>query len=129
MSVSLQKAMSRLAPRRRARVELRAAQLIAEELTLAELRKAQKLTQQALAKLLGIKQESVSNIETRTDMLLSTLRNYVEAMGGELSLRVTFPDRLPVELTSVAAARPHSRRAKTALRSNRSSGLKSSAGA
>ena len=102
--VPLSEVMARLSPERRARIEARTAELIAEELTLAELRKAQKLTQQKLAKTLGIKQESVSSIETRADMLLSTLRSYVRAVGGELSLKVTFPDRPAVELSTLKTA-------------------------
>ena len=119
-TVPLKDVLARFSPESRARVEARAAELIAEELTLAELRKAQKLTQQAVAKLLGIKQESVSNIETRADMLLSTLRGYVEAMGGELSLQVEFPDRAPVKLASIATERRKMRISKPARRAGRS---------
>lgn len=104
MSVSLQTMLDRLPAGRRTGVETRAAELIAEETTLAELRKAQKLTQQKMAKLLGIRQESVSNIENRADLLLSTLQSFVRAAGGELSLRVTFPDKRVVELTTLRTA-------------------------
>lgn len=100
-SVLLKEILARFSPESRARVDARAAELIATELSLAELRKAQKLTQQKLAKLLGIKQESVSSIETRADMLLSTLRGYVKAVGGDLTLKVSFPDRPSVELTTL----------------------------
>ncbi len=67
-------------------------------LTLQELRKAHDLTQEALAAKLNIKQENVSRIEKRSDLLLSTLRGYVEAMGGELELIVQFPDSPPITL-------------------------------
>lgn len=100
MSVSLDKMLARLPSDRRARIEARAQELIAEEMSLAELRKARKLTQQKMAKMLGIKQESVSNIENRADLLISTLRGYVQAVGGTLSLRVTFPERPAVEISS-----------------------------
>ena len=87
---------------RRRGIEDRAAELIAEEMTLRELRKARKLTQVRLARELGISQDGVSRIEQRTDLLLSTLRRTVEAMGGNLSLIATFPDRPPVELAGIA---------------------------
>ena len=86
----------------RKRIEARAAQLIAEELTLRQLRHARKLTQQKLAKSLHIGQEGVSKLEQRTDLLISTLRSCVEGMGGELHLVAEFPDRPPVELVGFA---------------------------
>ena len=80
-------------------IEARAKVLIAEELTLRELRHALELTQAQVGAALGIGQEHVSRLEQRSDMLLSTLANTVKAMGGELSLAVQFPDRPPVSLT------------------------------
>lgn len=91
-----------LSPKRRRKVEVRASELIAEELTLRELRKARKLTQVKMAKALGITQDSVSRLEKRSDLLLSTLRKTVEAMGGRLSLVAEFPDRKPVVLSGIA---------------------------
>lgn len=88
---------------RRKRVEARAAALIAEEITLQELRQARKLTQVRLAKTLGISQDGVSRLEKRSDLLLSTLRKSVEAMGGNLSLIAEFPDREPLVLSGIAA--------------------------
>ena len=102
MTVSAKEALARVPKARRARIEARARELIAEELTLRDLRKAHELTQERLAELLGVKQESISNIEKRSDLLLSTLRSYVEAMGGDLSLMVTFPDRPPVSVRTLA---------------------------
>jgi len=89
----------RTAPRKK--VEARAAELMAEEMTLRELRKARKLTQVRIARTLGIKQDSVSRLERRSDLLLSTLRKAVEAMGGTLSLVARFPDRRPVVLSAL----------------------------
>jgi DNA-binding XRE family transcriptional regulator len=85
----------------RRKVEARAAQLIAEEMTLRELRHARKLTQVRMARTLGITQDSVSRLEKRSDLLLSTLRKTVEAMGGSLSLVAEFPDRKPVVLSGI----------------------------
>ena len=61
-------------------------------LTLHQLRKARNLTQATLAKTLKINQCSVSALEKRTDVYLSTMRSYVEAMGGELRITAVFPD-------------------------------------
>ena len=89
-------------PERRRRVEDRAAELIAGEMTLRELRRARRLTQVTLARELGITQDGVSRLERRSNLLLSTLRKTVEAMGGSLSLIARFPDRPPVELSGIA---------------------------
>ncbi len=102
MTVSLDDMMTELAPERRRRIEERAAELIAEEMTLRELREARRLTQVSVARELGIGQDAVSRLEQRSDLLLSTLRKTVEAMGGNLSLIARFPDRPPVELAGIA---------------------------
>ncbi len=62
------------------------------KLPLAEVRKARKMTQNRLAELLQVNQGAVSKIEKRTDMYLSTLRSYVQAMGGDLEIRAVFPE-------------------------------------
>ena len=101
--------IKKLSAAQRKKVETRAAQLIAEELTLCEVRKARKLTQQKIAKSLHIGQEGVSKIEKRSDLLISTLRGYVEAMGGHLSLVAEFPDREPIVLSGIAEEAPASK--------------------
>lgn len=78
-----------------------AARLIDEEMTLRDLRKAREFTQKRVAEALNVSQDGVSRIEKRSDFLLSTLRSYVEAMGGRLRLVVEFPDRAPVTLTDL----------------------------
>ena len=88
---------------RRKRIERRGAVLIAEEMTLQELRRARKLTQERMAEKLHINQKQISEVEKRTDMHISTLRRTVQAMGGNLSLVVQFPDRPPVVLTGITA--------------------------
>lgn len=88
---------------RRRKIEKRAAALIAEEMTLQELRRARAMTQVSLAKSLGVAQKQVSEIEKRTDMHISTLRRSVQTMGGKLSLVAEFPDRAPVTLSGIAA--------------------------
>ncbi len=99
---TLTKRLDKLPPARRKKVEERARELVAEEMSLQDLRKARKQTQVRVAKELGINQENVSRIEKRSDLLLSTLSGYVEAMGGKLSLVAEFPDRPPVALTGIA---------------------------
>ena len=102
MPLNVDDVIGGLGARRRKRVEERAAELIAEEMTLRELRKARRLTQVSLARELGIGQDGISRLERRSDLLLSTLRKTVEAMGGRLSLVARFPDRPPVELSGIA---------------------------
>ena len=102
MTVTLDEMMAGLDPERRRKIEERAAELIAEEMTLRELRKARRLTQASVARELGISQDAISRLEQRSDLLLSTLRRTVEAMGGSLSLVARFPDRPPVELAEIA---------------------------
>jgi DNA-binding XRE family transcriptional regulator len=82
-------------------IEAQAARLIEEEITLRDLRKARDLTQVRMAEALHISQDGVSRIEKRSDFLLSTLRSYIEAMGGKLRLIVEFPDRQPVSLSGL----------------------------
>jgi len=103
MAITLKDKMKGLSPARRKKVEARTAELIAEEMSLRDLRRARKLTQVRMAKALGINQDSVSRLEQRSDLLLSTLRKTVEAMGGSLSIIAQFPDRKPVLLTGIAA--------------------------
>ena len=100
---NLDRIRKQLSPARRRKIAARAATLIAEERSLQELRQAHKLTQKRMAEVLGIGQDSVSRLEQRSDLLISTLRNYVEAMGGSLSLVAEFPDKEPVVLTGLAA--------------------------
>ncbi len=103
---NLERIRKELSPARRKKVEARAAQLIAEEMTLQELRRARKITQVRMAKELGIGQDGVSKLEKRADLMISTLRKTVQAMGGNLSLVAEFPDRLPVVLSGIAEDQP-----------------------
>lgn len=98
MTVSLDDKLKALPAERRARIAAGTERLHAEYLTLQELRKAKDLTQAQVAEVLGIRQASVAQMERRSDLLLSTLRSYVEAMGGKLSLMVEFPHQVPVSL-------------------------------
>lgn len=95
---SLREVMNSLPPKRRKKIEARAAKAIAEEMTLQELRKAKKLSQDTVAKNLGIKQSDVSKIEHRVDVYVSTLRNFVRATGGELEIIAKYPDRRAIKI-------------------------------
>ena len=75
----------------RAEIKTRSAKLLAE-LPLEQLRSARSLTQTNMAHILGVSQSAISKIEKRTDMYLSTLRSYVEAMGGSLEIQAVFPE-------------------------------------
>jgi len=98
MARTLREVIASLPPDERAKVEARSKELIAEEMSLQALRKAMHKTQVAVAKRLKVRQDTVSKIEKRSDLLLSTLRSYVEAMGGNLELIATFENRPPVRL-------------------------------
>ena len=100
---NLDRIRKQLGPARRRKIAARAATLIAEERSLQELRQAHKLTQKRMAQVLGIGQDSVSRLEQRSDLLISTLRGYIEALGGRLSLVAEFPDQEPVILSGIAA--------------------------
>ena len=101
MTISLQEVLARESEDSRRHIEQMAAQLIAEEYNLRELRRLRKLTQTRLSKKLKIGQEGVSRIEKRTDLYISTLRSYVEGVGGKLKLVVELPDRPPVILAKL----------------------------
>lgn len=84
----LREAMS---PEAQARAHQKALAML-DELPLAELRQARLLSQKQLAAQLQIKQPAIAKMERKTDMYISTLRRYIEAMGGELVIRAHFPE-------------------------------------
>ena len=102
MPKDIEEIMRDFEPSRRAEIEKRASELIDEHMTLTDIRKARKLTQERIAQILGIGQDSVSRLEKRTDLHLSTLNDYINAMGGSLKLVAEFPDRSPVILEGLA---------------------------
>ena len=105
MAHTLKEVIAGLPAHERRKIKTRAAQLIAEEMSLQALRKAIGKTQTMIAKRLKVGQDAVSKLEKRSDMYISTLRGFVEAMGGELQLIATFPDRPPVHLEELGAPR------------------------
>jgi signal-transduction protein with cAMP-binding, CBS, and nucleotidyltransferase domain len=85
--------MAKLPKKRQQAIKKRAAELIAEEATLRQLREARERSQVEVAEKLHIKQAAVSKLERRTDMYLSTLQSYIEAMGGKLEIIARFPNQ------------------------------------
>ena len=81
----------KMSPAAKQRAKTRATQLVAE-LPLHELRAARERTQVQLALVLKVNQAAVSKLERRTDMYISTLRSYIQAMGGDLEIVAKFPD-------------------------------------
>jgi len=84
--------MNELPAEERALVMARTRELLAEEVALQHLREARQLTQKTMAELLGVGQDSVSRLERRSDLLISTLQKYIKAMGGTLKFVVQFPE-------------------------------------
>ena len=98
MGRSLDEVLASLPEKRRQRVEARAQELMDEVESLGELRRVAGKAQVDIASALKIKQPSVSKIEKQTDMYLSTLRSYIEAVGGQLELVVRLPSHAPLRL-------------------------------
>ncbi len=103
MAEALHDKMKSVGSKHRKKIKARVEQLIAEEMAFRELRIAHQRTQASIAKQLGISQEDVSRLEKTSDLLLSTLRNFVESMSGNLRLVAEFPDQPPVILTGFSA--------------------------
>ena len=93
MAIKLEDYLARLPAKDRKAIEERAGELIVEEATLRQLREARERSQEELARTLHVNQAAVSKLERRTDLYLSTLRNYIEAMGGKLEIIARFPDQ------------------------------------
>jgi len=107
MARTLDEVMAALPAPRRQRVEERAMELA----TIKDLRKAAQQTQEELAAVLGVGQDTISRLEKRSDMLLSTLRHYVESMGGKLELVAQFPNRPPVVIEHLGVEKAPRRKA------------------
>jgi predicted transcriptional regulator len=91
MAKSFNMLKNKLSEESKARVQERVIEAL-REMPLAELRQARMMTQQQIADTLKIKQASVSKMEGQTDMYISTIRKYIEAMGGELEIIAKFPE-------------------------------------
>ena len=98
MGKTLKEKMAKLPEDRLQRIQAETDELIADEMSLRELRKNMDMTQARVAEFLGIGQDEVSRVERRADMLVSTLRNLIKAMGGELEITARFPDKRDVRI-------------------------------
>jgi DNA-binding XRE family transcriptional regulator len=98
MAIPFDEVLCRLTPERRTEVAALAAELIAEELNLREVRESVARSQAQVAETLGVEQAAVSRLERRTDMYVSTLRKLIRAMGGELEVIARFPGRKPARI-------------------------------
>ena len=122
MAIALNDKIAALPPERQQQIALMTAELIAEEKTLRDLRLALSLTQERMAETLGVGQESISRLEKRSDLLISTLGSYIKAMGGELRLVAEFPNRQPIVLKGLVSMRnemPTSKANKHQIRSHK----------
>jgi|SRR5687767_4025931 transcriptional regulator with XRE-family HTH domain len=126
MGRKLDEIMEALPPARQARINAHAQELMREYETLQELRKALNITQEQMAHELGVKQENISRLEQRSDMLLSTLARAIDVLGGKLDLTVRFRDRPAVSLSKLVEATapvrrpPRARAAKRRVASRKS---------
>jgi hypothetical protein len=91
MARNFKELCEKMTPESRARSQAKAGAMI-REMALDELRAARLLTQEHLSKILRVNQSAVSKMERRTDMYLSTLSDFIQAMGGTLEIRARFPD-------------------------------------
>lgn len=98
---TLQEVLDALPEDERAEIDRRFVELVNEVESLKELRRLSEMSQAKIAETLKISQPAVSKIEKQTDMYISTLRSYVEAMGGELDVIVRLPNRSPVKVRSL----------------------------
>ncbi|QYU67252.1 helix-turn-helix domain-containing protein [Leptolyngbya sp. 15MV] len=104
--VSLAAMTARLPEARQRAVAARADELVAQHMALRDVRKALGRTQVQLARKLGIQQANVARVEQRSDMLISTLRDYVKALGGDLYLTVEMKDMAPIRLDGLGDLGP-----------------------
>ena len=109
MARKLDDVMAALSKDRQKRVQARAMELA----TLKDMRLAVQQTQEQMAVVLGVRQDTISRLEQRSDMLLSTLRHYVESMGGKLELVAMFPDRPPVVIDHIGRGVTFNKRGNT----------------
>lgn len=91
MAKKFQNLRDKMSPERRKKIDAMTKEMLAE-MPMHELRRARQLSQEQLAEILDVKQGSVSKLERRTDLYISTLRRYIEAMGGELELQAHFSE-------------------------------------
>jgi transcriptional regulator with XRE-family HTH domain len=108
MAIPLDDYVAKLPKKDQQAIKKRTAELLVEEATLRQVRVARERSQEEVARKLHIKQAAVSKLERRADMYLSTLRHYIEAMGGKLEIIARFPNQA-VRITQFEALDPEQR--------------------
>ncbi len=112
MARKFEELRARMSPERRERNRERTQEML-KDIPLEELRNARKLTQVQLAETMGLNQASISKLERRTDMYVSTLAHFIEAMGGRLDMQAIFPEgtvRIARFAEEESLAKPRKRR-------------------
>ncbi len=97
-TTKLDKIIKTLPKNRQRKIKARAVQLIQTEMSMQEIRKTTNITQEELALKLGIGQDNISRIENRLDIKLSTLNNYIKALGGKLRIVIEMPGDQKINL-------------------------------
>ena len=123
MGRTLDQILAKLPAGRRAKIAARVAEIVAEEKSLHDLRKAMNKTQVAMARKFKVGQDSISRLDHRTDSLLSTLGACVKALGGQLHLVAEFQDRPPVRLPELGAITDRNAAPRRKLSANRAFGM------
>jgi transcriptional regulator with XRE-family HTH domain len=110
MARRFQELIDEMSPERRAEFDKNVKKLRAQtrldDMRLPELRKALRLSQQTLARRLKTGQAQISRLEQRTDLFVSTLRRYVEALGGQLEIIASFPEGATIRIENFSDLRP-----------------------
>lgn len=91
MAKSFKNLRNKMSPKAQKAAKEKAKKMLSE-MALQELRQARQWSQERIAQVLSTKQANISRLEQRTDMYISTLRSYIEAMGGQLDIIARFPD-------------------------------------
>ena len=114
MAKTLKQLMEQLPLEEQAAIKARTAELVAQEMTLREIRKSLQLTQVQMAAAMNVAQDKISALENRDDALVSTLRKAAGAMGAHLKLVMTFPDKRSIVLKGFTGGRSTPKRKKSA---------------
>ncbi|HZV69857.1 MAG TPA: XRE family transcriptional regulator [Saprospiraceae bacterium] len=101
MGIPIQKVLAEFPKDRQEKIKAKANEYIREFKKLADLRKELGITQEMIARHQGVKQVNISNLEKRHDMLLSTLRKYVNSLGGKLEIRIQLPSAETVNIKNL----------------------------
>lgn len=105
MAKTIEQVIAMLPKEEQVEIERRSEEMLSEYMALQELRRARGMTQEELANILELPQNNISRFERRSDVKVSSLQKYIQAMGGELGLVAKFPDQAPIEISGFTEAR------------------------